>query len=364
MNKPHMSHESQLPGVSRKGLVRAWVSFWFTPTDSIGLHAVRMLSGLLFLTWLLGFAGHHEAMFSLGGWFDTQAYLEAGKVPEGVPAPISWSILYLAGENTALLTAIYWSSLAVFALFTLGIAPRITGVLTWLMVCSYTANPAISYDGDALLIVLAFYLMVGYLLVGWENPGESFISRLVVSRSALFLGSSGLSIGANVTLRLLQVHFALIVCTSGLHKLQHAEWWAGYTFWYALVRPLETTVEQASEYAANASSFLSILSLGAYLTLAWQLSYPFFAWRPRWRLLLLGGALIGWIATAFLHRLPLFGPAYLIGSLCFLTPAEWRGAFAWLTRLPGLGFLAATDDATAARSRRKESGAATVSRAR
>ncbi len=358
MNKPHMSHESSPSGTPRKGIVRAWVEFWFTPIDPIGLHAVRALSGLLFLTWLLGFAGHHEALFSLGGWFDTRAYLEAGAVPDGIPAPISWSILYLAGENSALLAAIYWSSLAVFALFTLGVTPRITGVLTWLLVCSYTANPAISYDGDALLIVLAFYLMVGYLLFGWEETREALVSRLVVSRSALFLGSSRHSVGANVTLRLLQAHFALIVCTSGLHKLQHAEWWAGFTFWYALMPPYETTVEQARAYATNPSSFLSLLSLGAYLTLAWQLSYPFFAWRPRWRLILLGGALIGWIATAFLYRLPLFGPAYLIGSLGFLTPAEWRGAFAWLARLPGLSFLAAAlpaaaDDVTVSRSRRK-----------
>ena len=353
-----MSHELAPSGSQRKGLVRAWIEFWFTPIDPVGLHAVRMLSGLLFLTWLLGFAGHHEALFSLVGWFDTKAYLEAGRVPEGVPAPISWSILYLAGENSALLAVIYWSTLAVFALFTLGVAPRVTGVLTWLMVCSYTANPAISYDGDALLILLAFYLMVGYLLFGWEENRESLLSRLVVSRSAFLLGTSRPSVGANVTLRLLQVHFALIVCTSGLHKLQYAEWWAGFTFWYALIRPFETTVEQAREYAANASAFLSLLSLGAYLALAWQLGYPFFAWRSRWRLVLLGGALIGWIATAFLHRLPLFGPAYLIGSLCFLTPGEWRGAFARLARLPGLGFLAAalptnSDEATAARSRRK-----------
>ena len=54
-------------------------------------------------------------------------------------------------------------------LFTLGIATRITGVLTWVAVVSFLGNPAASYDADFLINILAFYLMLGYLLLGFWN---------------------------------------------------------------------------------------------------------------------------------------------------------------------------------------------------
>ena len=54
----------------RPGPFRSWSAFWFTPRDPLGLHAVRVLAGLLFLAWLLAFAGQHDALFGMRGWFD------------------------------------------------------------------------------------------------------------------------------------------------------------------------------------------------------------------------------------------------------------------------------------------------------
>jgi hypothetical protein len=174
---------------------------------------------------------------------------------------------------------------------------------------------------------------------------------------------------ANLALRLLQVHFALVLCVSGFHKLQFAEWWSGVNFWYALYPPLETTLEQARAHVGHAQVYLSMLSLGAYLTLAWQIGFPLFAWRRRWRIVLLGGALVGWLGTAFLYRLPLFGPAFFIAALCYLTPAEWSRALRRLSMLPGLRGLArwlpgTLDDPAESRVARKELVSAIAMRAR
>ena len=54
----------------RRRLAAAWERFWFSAVDPVGLHAVRLLAGLLFLVWLLSFAGHERAFFGLDGWFD------------------------------------------------------------------------------------------------------------------------------------------------------------------------------------------------------------------------------------------------------------------------------------------------------
>lgn len=303
------------------GLVRSWVDFWLTAADPVGLRALRLLAGVLILTWLLAFAGQHQALFGLGGWFDAQAYREASRLPDGPPMPLGWSVLYLCGSNANLLNATYWISLGVVSLFTLGLWPRLTAVLTWVVVVSYSANPTLShYGADDLLVVLAFYLMVGHLLQGQWSGRPSLVGRLLGGRR----NGSTPSHGANLAVRLLQVHFAVVVFVSGLHKLQFADWWSGAAFWYPLNQPLELTAEKLRAQAAGATTLLFFLSLAQYVTLAWQIGFPLFAWRRGWRIVLLGGALLGWAGSVFLFRQPVFGPVLVVACLSYLSSAEWR----------------------------------------
>ena len=313
----------------------AWSRFWFTPIAPTGLHCVRVLSGLLFLGWLLAFLGHQAAFFSLNGWIDTEALHKMIRQPDLAPAPIGWSILYLAGESPELFPAIYWGSILVLALFTLGVATRITGVLTWVIVVSFVANPATSFEGDYLLAILAFYLMIAYLLTGLRNGDLSLPERILGSSGhILFLrpGDARPSAAANLVLRLMQIHLAIILVTSGLHKLQLADWWAGVAFWYPMHPPFQTTAESLRREIPNAQATLFFLSLAQYLVLAWQIGFPLFAWRAGWwRAALLGGAALGWLGAVFIYRLPLFGPFVFIGCLSFLRPEEW----AWLRQRAG-----------------------------
>ena len=87
----------------------------------------------------------------------------------------------MLGNNRTLINAFYYSSLGVLALFTLGIATRLTAPLTWVVVCSFLSNPATLYEGDFLLVILAFYLMVGYAAGLLERPAHlgRFAIRLV-----------------------------------------------------------------------------------------------------------------------------------------------------------------------------------------
>src|SRR5206468_2061904 len=96
------------PPAPTRGLFAGWTGFWFSPADPVGLHVLRILAGLLFLSWLLPFAGHVDSLFGLQGWFDLQAYAEANRLPEGPPAPLGWSLLYLSAASPALLPVLYW----------------------------------------------------------------------------------------------------------------------------------------------------------------------------------------------------------------------------------------------------------------
>jgi hypothetical protein len=133
------------------------------------------------------------------------------------------------------------------------------------------------------------------------------------------------SVAANLTLRLLTFHFALIILTSFFHKTQIAEWWAGIAFWFPLHPPMETTREDVLRLIPNGPSYLFVLTLSQYLVLAWQFAFVFFAWRRGWwRVLLIGGSIIGWFGSAFVFGEPLVGPVFFIASLCYVTSPEWR----------------------------------------
>jgi hypothetical protein len=340
----------QTPGPADEGAesgrFAGWTRFWFSPRDPLGLHVVRLLTGLLLLAWLLPYAGDVTDHFGAAGWFDLQALKEAARLESqaeqdrqagkmdgarvGPPKPVrAWSLLYPVWANPTLLKAFYWGSVAVLALFTLGVATRLTGVLTWLIVVSFTAGPAYENDLDPMLHMLAFYLALGYLLLGL-TPG-SLLGRIFGRRDTLLLGGllrrddePAPSIAANLVLRLMQVHFAILIVVSGLHKLQIGDWWSGVAHWPFLYPAMGTTMAMAREHARDPLGLLVLLNAAAYATLAWQLALPLFAWRPGWwRLLLLGGAASGAAGLVLIYNVPLFAAAFAVACLAYLNENEW-----------------------------------------
>lgn len=316
--------------------IGAWIDFWFRAVDPVGLHALRVLAGVLFIAWLLPLFGNTQALFGLEGWFDQQAYREAARLPIEERPEFGWSILYLCGSNSLLLKGACAGAIVVFSLFALGIATRVTAIASWIMVVSFSANPAFGYDADGLLVLLAFYLMVGYVFLNQTQSNQTIAARCLGSREHIvrFIrfnrSASSIaveprrSVAANVALRLLQVHWAMVMLANGLHKLQFGDWWAGVALWYPLYPPLTTTLEDARAHSAHGIAWLIVLSLAAYAVLAWQIAFPVFAWKLHWRWLLLGGAGLGWLGCAWLYELPLFGAVLFLGCLSYLTPVEWR----------------------------------------
>ena len=217
---------------------------------------------MLLLAWLLPFAGQVDSLFGLQGWFDRTAYAEMARLPDGTPSWISWSLLYLVGSDPQRLAVAYWLSIALLALFTVGVLPRLTAILAWAIAASFIVNPAIAFEADFLLVMLAFYMMVGYLLLGQADERQSNVRRLLgplavwpLRRSA----SSGLesprpSVAANLALRLLQVNMAIVVLTNGLHKLQFGDWWAGVALWYPLYPPFQATLAEAASTSIGANT--------------------------------------------------------------------------------------------------------------
>lgn len=324
---------------ARLGMVEAWSRFWFTPQDPIGLHGLRLLAGLFFFAWLFSFLGHEAACFGPQGWLDDVGFKRLQALSEEERGPIaSWSPLFLV-RTSMQFEILYVLSLVVVGLFTLGVWTRLSAIGTWLVVIGFTSNPLYVYfGGDSLLIVLATYLMVGYVLFGparvsprsvlLGDPGH-WLSPL---RGGVSSPAPG-SITANVMLRLLQIHTAIIIATNGLHKLQIDVWWSGLALWFPLHRPFETTLQEVLDGQQWGNATLIMLALGAYLVLAWEVAFPFLVWQARWRGVMIAGAVVAWLGNRFLYQIPLFGPAVFLGCLAFVSPREWRRVVAWASSL-------------------------------
>lgn len=335
----------------------AWTRFWFEPTPTTGLTFLRVLVGVIFIAWILSFLGHEREFLTLNGWLDKQGFEDLQRLPNSVLPPIGWSILYLAGDNAGAFQTIYWLSIAMITCFTLGIATRLTGILTWVVVVSFLANSATSYEGDYLLAILAFYLAIAYLLAGQWNGELSMVERILGSRrDFVFAGwiwpseERPSSVGANFAVRMLQIHVVIILLTSAFHRLQLAEWWSGVALWFPLHPPFQTTAESIQTERTRPQFTLFYLSLVQYLILAWHFGFPFFAWRTGRiaRTLLLGGAIVYWLGSFFLFRHPLFGPFVFVGSLSYLRPEEW----AWLKERARSVFGSAVREKTASEAKK------------
>ena len=328
-------------GETQEGFVARWTRFWFAPSDPIAFKTMRTLTGGLVALWLLSLIGSQTALFGAQGWLDLRGYAVGREQrlmdAAGVAMPVQgwadplrldsrlvipeWSPLYWA-TSPALVHAFYFGGIAAAALFALGIAPRITGVLNWLTVATFTANPILSsYGGESLLLMISFYLMVGQLLIGAE-AGKALTPGFWLGNEA-----PEKSAAANFALRLIQVHFAILVTATAFCKLQTYYWWEGIGLWF-LYRPADQlTYEQVTELRGSPSSVrleFGLLGLLGYATIAWQLCFPFYAWKKP--AVVGGGGILGLLGCWFLYRLPMFGPTFLLACFAFIPACGWRTA--------------------------------------
>lgn len=318
------------------GLLDQWTQFWFMPQQPLGLHVLRTIFGVLTIVWLLSFAGYVQDFFSFDGWFDRTAFSEAQDMVDRQ----NWSPLYFVAGQPALLNAVYWASIAIVVCFTLGFFTRITSVLTWLIVVSFSANPLIEIDTDILLRIIAFYLMIGYLFLDLQRSDLPLWQRITTATPHWWGtvlkhgGISERSTAPTVAIRLWQVHFALAIVIMGLTKLQHGEWWTGVAYWYPWYHPTAVNLDMLNELKAKPDAYLNFISAASYVVIAWQIFFPAFAWRQgicRW--VLLGGAMVGTAGLMIIYPIPLLGPTFFLLCLSYLIEREWFLALLPLLRL-------------------------------
>lgn len=293
--------------------VRRWTWFWFAPTDPINLGFIRIFGGLLVL--YVHFCYSFDLLSYVGGdlaWVDRPLtkYLRKDLpiyvIPnnwdqglhEAAKGSYTWSIFFHVSDPGWIWT-IHIAFLGVITLFVIGLWTRETSVLTWMIcMCYLQRAPILLFGMDTMLSILMLYLMIGpcgatlsvdRLLEIWKarrRYGPNYSPPVEPS------------VTANLALRGMQVHFCIIYMASGTSKLLGSSWWSGTALWNCYANysfaPMTVGVYYDTLVFLCRHRWLweLVMSGGVVFTLFTELSFPFLVWLPRWRWLMVGGAVL------------------------------------------------------------------------
>ena len=290
---------------------RAWESFWFTPADPRPLAAVRIVVGLTALIYLWSFS------YDLARWFGPH-----GLVPEDTARLIArgpdertlyrYSLLSLA-RSPAELWVVHVASIAAAAALTIGLATRLSAVLTLACVLSYVHRaPVIGGLLEPVLSMFLFYLC-------FAPAGTSCSLDKLLGMPAWLCGSDRPGVAAAICLRLMQIHLAALYAVMGASKLYGSAWWDGDAIWLLVAqthsRPLDLTGLREWPY---------LLSGWAHLVAYTQLAFPALVWSRLTRPIMLALATLTWLSLIPVTGQTLFCLFMVAASVVYLPGWVWR----------------------------------------
>jgi hypothetical protein len=221
-------------------------------------------------------------------------------------------------------------------LFTIGFCTRITSVLTWLGMLSYTQRAPTSLFGmDTIMNVVVLYLMIGP--TGAALSVDRLIARYWATYQALrnhlpapkFSGPAP-QVSANVALRLLQVHVCIIYLASGVSKLQGAAWWNGNAVWGTLANyefsPMQLQIYSGFLHLICQHRWLweLVTTSGSYFTLAFEIGFPFLVWSRSTRWIMVVSAVFLHVGIALCMGLVTFSLMMLVAVSVFIPATTVR----------------------------------------
>jgi hypothetical protein len=224
-------------------------------------------------------------------------------------------------------------------LLMLGLGTRVVAVLAWALTLGYIHRTQASLFGmDTMIAILLLYLVVAP--AGAALSLDRFLQRFRRSWAALSKRQPAPalplapSVSANVVLRLLQIHFCLIYLASGTSKLQGAAWWNGSAIWQTLANYEFTPVRfwfftPMLQFLAEHRLLWEIFHAGSTIfTLSLEIGLPFLIWYPRWRWVMIIGAVMLHTGIALSMGLVAFSMLMIVILFAFVPPAPVKALLA------------------------------------
>jgi hypothetical protein len=298
----------------------AWNRFWFTPSDPAVLGLLRVLVGLVAIYLHVTFTPDLTAFFGADGLLTPQV-LEPLQTDQQQLPWTSWSYLNYF-QTPGELHVVHYAGLAVLGLFTIGVFTRVTSVLALVVVLSYFHRGIVlTGEAEPILAFLMFYLCLGpsgrWLSVdAWRNARKS------AGRPGA--GVATATWGANVAIRLIQVHVSLVYLMIAVAMTMGGPigvvWWQGEALWWLIAKPQTPLVDFT--WLNDNIYLINLWTLG---TLAYMFAFGVFGWSRLVRPLLMVVGVPVWGLLALVTGLVPFCALMLIGNLAFVSGAALRG---------------------------------------
>ncbi|MBX7165484.1 MAG: HTTM domain-containing protein [Pirellulales bacterium] len=331
---------------------RAWDRFWFTAVDPATLGMIRLFAGaMLFYThavWSLGL----EDFFGPDAWVNARAFTAlrpggfawsgfwSGSGEATIGAAVSesgsftwtwwWWIDSLAGGRPWLLWLVHVAGLAVIACSMLGLYTRVTTILSFLVAVAYVNRvPGALFGLDQINCMLALYLAVG------PSGAAYSLDNLLRRRRGEKVDPRTPRVGANIALRLIQLHMCVIYLFAGLAKLEGETWQNGTALWGAVAN-----LEYQSLDATWMAGYPLLINALTQTTVFWETFYIGLVWPRLTRPIIIAMAVPLHLGIALAMGMITFGLIMILANFAFLSPALVRGVLDPVARRLGLGSVA------------------------
>jgi hypothetical protein len=311
-------------GLARRAW-ECWSVFFFQPADALPLGVVRIGVGALLLWNLLVLGLDLHDYLGSDGWIGPEA--NAHYLAEHTPG--AWSIWFWISDRW--LWPAWAACVAIAALFTLGFCARATALISWIVIVSLARRMPVALFGfDLTLSNWIFYL------AAFGASGHALsVDRWIAARRRRAAGAStrperrdgadrddawsSTTVGANLSLRMIQLHLALVYGCAGLSKLSGPEWLDG-----TALEMLVLTPEFRRFDLAWTLRYPTILMLSTYAGVLLELAYPILIWIKRWRRLVIANVVLMHILIDLMLGLREFGLAMIVANLVFLPMEHQR----------------------------------------
>lgn len=284
----------------------AWNRFWFTPSSAATLALIRIGAGLLALYAVATYSPDLELWFGEGGMLPLEM---VRSLYDG-----QFSLLDYTPPN--MLRAFYWLSLALIALFTVGIGGRIVAIAATVVTFSFfTRAPLVTGEFES---ILAFILV--YLCIGKADDALSLKAywRRHTTTSPLAPPPSPFN---TISLRLIQIHTALACLMMGWAQLgaPEAAWWSGEGIFLAAGRPNMPLID-----LSGLADHPRLVAAWSHAITLYLLAMPVFIWN-RWArpIFVIAGGLV-WLSFALASGWVPFCAAMLTATMAFVEPQQLR----------------------------------------
>jgi hypothetical protein len=292
-----------------RDVLSAWHRFWFEPVDALMLGIIRLLTGWMLFYNLLIWSLDLEAFFGDNGLQPLKT------IREIYGSRFVFSFWLWIGDSY--LWPVHLTCLVITAMFCLGLATRVTSVLSFLITISYSQRvPIANFGFDQILGMLCLYLSLGPS--GAACSLDSLLGRWRLRRRGL-PSVPEKSASARMAMRLIQLHLCAIYFWAGLSKLKGPSWWTGEAMWRVIAN---------QEYQTTDLTWMAWVPwlpfLIAHLTILWEVFFITLIWNRKLRPIVLAMGVAMHVGIGAFLGMWTFGLIMAFAYLAFSDPDVWR----------------------------------------